>query len=77
MNLRQLQYFIEIAELRSFTRAAEVLHIAQSALSRQIRLLEDELGANLFNRLDRGVTLTEAGDLLRDRAVATILQPMR
>ncbi len=74
MNLRQLQYFIEIAELRSFTRAAEVLHIAQSALSRQIRLLEDELGANLFNRLDRGVTLTEAGDLLRVRASVLLQQ---
>ena len=74
MNLRQLQYFLEIAELRSFTRAAEVLHIAQSALSRQIRLLEEELGANLFNRLDRGVTLTEAGDLLRDRASVLLRQ---
>lgn len=68
MNIRQLQYFLEIAQLRSFTRAAEVLHIAQSALSRQIRILEDELGASLFNRYDRGVTLTETGEILRDRA---------
>ena len=68
MTLRQLRYFLEIAELRSFTRASAVLHIAQSALSRQIHALEDELGVALFNRHDRGVTLTEAGELLRDRA---------
>jgi LysR family nitrogen assimilation transcriptional regulator len=68
MTLRQLRYFLEIAQLRSFTRASEVLHIAQSALSRQIHALEDELGVPLFKRFDRGVTLTEAGELLRDRA---------
>jgi LysR family transcriptional regulator, nitrogen assimilation regulatory protein len=68
MNLRQLRYFLSIAELRSFTRAAEVLHIAQPALSRQVRMIEDELGTQLFVRFDRGVTLTEAGELLRDRA---------
>jgi LysR family nitrogen assimilation transcriptional regulator len=72
MNVRQLQYFLQIAELRSFTRAANVLHIAQPALSRQIRALEEELGTALFHRFERGVTLTEAGLLLRERA-ATIL----
>ncbi len=65
MNLRQLQYFLEIAHLRSFTRAAEVLHVAQSALSRQIRMLADGLGAPLFNRFERGVTLTQTGETLR------------
>lgn len=64
MNLRQLRYFLEIAQLRSFTRAAEVLHIAQPALSRQIRMIEEDLGTPLFNRYDRGVTLTETGELL-------------
>ncbi len=72
MNVRQLQYFLQIAELRSFTRAANVLHIAQPALSRQIRALEEELGTALFHRFERGVTLTESGLLLRERA-ATIL----
>lgn len=75
MNLRQLQYFLQIAELRSFTRAANVLHIAQPALSRQIRALEEELGTPLFNRFERGVTLTEAGALLRERA-ASILRDL-
>lgn len=68
MNLRQLRYFLEIAQLRSFTRAADVLHISQPALSRQIRIIEEELGSALFTRFDRGVTLTETGELLRDRA---------
>jgi LysR family nitrogen assimilation transcriptional regulator len=72
VNVRQLQYFLQIAELRSFTRAANVLHIAQPALSRQIRALEDELGTALFHRFERGVTLTEAGLLLRDRAAGIL-----
>jgi LysR family nitrogen assimilation transcriptional regulator len=73
VNVRQLQYFLQIAELRSFTRAANVLHIAQPALSRQIRALEEELGTALFHRFERGVTLTEAGLLLRSRAAAILL----
>lgn len=72
MNVRQLQYFLQIAELRSFTRAANVLHIAQPALSRQIRALEEELGTTLFNRFERGVTLTETGLLLRERAAGIL-----
>jgi len=72
LSLRQLRYFLEVAQLHSFTRAAEVLHIAQSALSRQIRLLEDELGVTLFNRYDRGVTLTEAGERMRDRVTVLL-----
>jgi LysR family nitrogen assimilation transcriptional regulator len=75
VNVRQLQYFLQIAELRSFTRAANVLHIAQPALSRQIRALEEELGTPLFHRFERGVTLTEAGLLLRERA-AIILRDL-
>ncbi|MBI4693649.1 MAG: LysR family transcriptional regulator [Gammaproteobacteria bacterium] len=72
LSLRQLRYFREVAELHSFTRAAEVLHVAQSALSRQIRMLEEALGVVLFNRLDRGVTLTAAGERLRDRVTALL-----
>lgn len=74
MNLRQLQYFLEIAQFQSFTRAAQVLHVAQPSLSRHIRLLEEELGKPLFTRYDRGVTLTDAGELLRDRASVLIQQ---
>jgi LysR family transcriptional regulator, nitrogen assimilation regulatory protein len=72
MNIRQLRFFLQIAELGSMTRAATFLHIAQPALSRQIQQLEDELGVTLFQRSDRGVALTDAGALLRDRAVGLL-----
>jgi LysR family nitrogen assimilation transcriptional regulator len=68
MDLRQLQYFVQVASLGGFNRAAEVLRIAQPALSRQIRLLEQELGVCLLERTSRGVTTTEAGDVLLARA---------
>jgi len=74
MNLRQLQYFLQIAELRSFTRASQVLHIAQPALSRQIHSLEEEIGAPLFNRTTHGITLTEQGRALVDRGSALLQQ---
>jgi len=61
MNLRQLKYFTVVAELKSFRKAAERLHVAQPALSRQIQDLEHEIGAPLFTRLARGVALTELG----------------
>lgn len=64
MDLKQLEYFVRVAELGSFTRAAGVLNIAQPALSRQVRLLEVELRQNLLLRNGRGVTTTEAGKLL-------------
>ncbi|HEX2531681.1 MAG TPA: LysR substrate-binding domain-containing protein [Burkholderiaceae bacterium] len=64
MDLKQLEYFVHVAETGSFTRAANVLNIAQPALSRQIRLLEVELRQNLLSRNGRGVTTTEAGKLL-------------
>lgn len=68
-SLRQIQYFLSVAELGGFTQAAEVLFIAQSALSRQIAQLEDELGFALFERAPRGVYLTPAGAVYRDRVV--------
>ncbi len=64
MDLKQLEYFVRVAELGSFTRAAIALDVAQPALSRQIRLLEVELRQNLLARNGRGATPTEAGKLL-------------
>ena len=64
MDLKQLEYFVQIAELGSFTRAASVLRVAQPALSRQVRALEVELHQPLFDRNGRGVTLTPAGQRL-------------
>ena len=68
MELRQLTYFEAVARHASFTRAAEELHIAQPAVSAQIRRLEVELGAALLQRTTRRVTLTEAGELTLVRA---------
>jgi len=64
MDLKQLEYFVRVAELGSFTRAAIALDVAQPALSRQVRLLEVELRQNLLVRNGRGATPTEAGKLL-------------
>lgn len=64
MDLRQLEYFVRVAELGSFTRAAAAMGVAQPALSRQIRLLEVELRQNLLSRHGRGAQPTEAGLLL-------------
>ena len=68
MDYRLLEYFLRISELGSINRAATDLHLSQSALSRHIASLEHDLGASLFNRHHGGVTLTEAGSLLADRA---------
>ncbi len=64
MDLKQLAYFVRVAELGSFTRAAEALGVAQPALSRQVRQLEVELRQNLLVRNGRGALPTEAGKLL-------------
>lgn len=68
MENRLLKYFLVVAEEESITRAAGILHISQPALSKQIMQLEDELGARLFIRGKRNVTLTEEGRFLRSRA---------
>src|SRR3954471_12421721 len=68
MELRQLNYFVAIAEEQSFTRAAERLWVAQPGLSTQIRRLESELGVRLFESRPRGVDLTDAGELFLERA---------
>src|SRR6218665_3068895 len=64
MDLRQIEYFVRVAELGSFTRASVGLGIAQPALSRQVRLLEVELRKSLWLRNGRGAAPTEAGQLL-------------
>lgn len=69
MELRSLGYFVRIAELGSITRAAAHLRVAQPALTRQVQRLEEELGAALFTRVNRGVRLTEAGQRLLDSAI--------
>lgn len=66
-SLRQIRYFLSVADLGGFTPAAAALHVAQPALSRQIAQLEEELGFALLRREPRGVSLTEAGALFRQR----------
>ncbi|WP_030911085.1 LysR family transcriptional regulator [Streptomyces sp. NRRL F-5126] len=72
MELRQLEYFIAVAEERNFTRAAERVHISQSGVSAQMRTLERELGTELFDRSARIVTLTAAGKAALEHARAAL-----
>lgn len=68
MDLRQLKYFIAVAEERHLGRAAQKLHLSQPPLTRQIQALEEELGALLFDRSSRGMELTQAGQALLEDA---------
>jgi DNA-binding transcriptional LysR family regulator len=68
VDLRRLRYFVAVADALNFGRAAEALHVAQPVLSRQIAVLERELGVTLFDRSTSGTALTEAGALLLDDA---------
>jgi DNA-binding transcriptional LysR family regulator len=68
LELRQFECFVAVAEERHFTRAAERLHVAQPAVSRQIQLLETQVGTRLFERRRGGVALTGAGEALLPRA---------
>ena len=77
MDLRQLEYFVRVAEMGSFTRAAQVLGIAQPALSRQVRLLEVELRQNLLVRNGRGASPTDAGQLLLEHGRGILHQVER
>jgi LysR family nitrogen assimilation transcriptional regulator len=74
MDLRQLEYFVHVADAGSFSRAAELLAVAQPALSRQIRTLEVELRQTLFLRNGRGVTLTPPGGRLLAHARGILQQ---
>jgi LysR family nitrogen assimilation transcriptional regulator len=77
MDLKQLEYFVRVAELGSFTRAAAALDVAQPALSRQVRLLEVELRQNLLTRNGRGAAPTEAGKLLLEHGRGILHQVER
>jgi len=68
VEIKQLRYFVTVANAASFTRASSILRISQPALGLQIKKLEDELGAPLFHRHSRGVELTEAGGKLLKHA---------
>src|SRR5262245_62272074 len=72
MELRHLRYFVTVAELLNFTKAAAKLRVAQPSFSRQIRDLEEELGVSLLERNSRFVRLTEAGQAFAPEARAVI-----
>ncbi|WAT01821.1 nitrogen assimilation transcriptional regulator NAC [Rouxiella chamberiensis] len=74
MNLRRLKYFVKIVDIGSLTQAADVLHIAQPALSQQLATLEGELKQQLLVRTKRGVTPTEAGNILYAHAQTILRQ---
>ena len=68
MELRTMRYFLAVAREENMTRAAELLHVTQPTLSKQLKVLEDELGKKLFTRHSFSIQLTEEGSLLRKRA---------
>jgi DNA-binding transcriptional LysR family regulator len=72
MDLKRLRYFVTVAKLRSFTRAAEALHMAQPPLSQRIQELESEVGLALLDRESRPVTLTGAGAVFYEQAVSIL-----
>ena len=69
MELRVLKYFIAVAREESMTRAADILHVTQPTLSKQIKDLEDEIGKKLFNRTNYAIKLTAEGEILYKRAL--------
>ncbi len=77
LDLRQLQLFSAVAEFGSFSRAAVALSVGQPVISRQIKMLEEELGTSLLYRNGRGIVLTEAGKLLKDYSNAILEQVSR
>ena len=72
LELRQLRYFVEVAEREHISEAAEHLHVAQSAISRQIANLEEELGASLFERIGRNVKLTPVGKTFLEHSITAL-----
>ena len=67
MDLLKLRYFYTVAELEHVTKAAEKLHVAQPAITKTVKLLENELGVPLFSRVGRGVKLTDYGKMLKEK----------
>lgn len=74
MELRRLEYFLVVARLQHFGRAAEKLHVSQPGLSQQIRVLEQELGAQLIDRSTKPISLTTAGEVLREQGELILAQ---
>lgn len=74
MDLRRLEYFLVVARLQHFGRAAEKLHVSQPGLSQQIRVLERELGAQLIDRNTKPISLTTAGEVLREQGELILAQ---
>ena len=72
MLLRQMKYFLTVADCKSFSEAAEQCYISQSAISQQMKVLEDELGAELIRRSNRRFQLTEIGDYFYTRSKAIV-----
>lgn len=68
MDIKQLQYFAEVAKQKSFTRAAEVLHVSQPSISKMLKSLETELDVILLDRTERKIELTDAGQLVFEYA---------
>ena len=77
VDIKQIEYFVRVAEMGSFTRAANSLNVAQPALSRQVRLLEVELRQNLLVRNGRGAVMTEAGKVLLEHGRGILHQVER
>lgn len=77
MDLRQIRYFVQVAKLRSFSKASVTLNISQPALSKQIKQLEEELSAQLLHRTTRGVSLTDAGEVLLKHGEKLVQQAQR
>lgn len=74
MELRQLRYFVAIVDHGSLSRAALILHVAQPALTQQLRQLEDDLGVQLLHRSAQGVLCTDAGKVFYEHALAILKQ---
>lgn len=74
MDLRKLEHFEAVSRLKSFTKAAKELHVSQPSITTSIKKLENELGIQLFLRTQNEIILTEAGELLRERAVGILGQ---
>jgi DNA-binding transcriptional LysR family regulator len=71
-ELKQMRYVVAVAKEQSFSRAAETLHVAQQAVSQQVKLVEDLLGIQLFERTNRGVTITPGGEVFVQEARRTL-----